>query len=121
VLRISLTACSGVRFLAFSVMAVPSGSMRRPAAIDRKRGAGDGCGRVGREEDGYAAELLRGGETLIRLLREQHVADDFLARNAVSLCLACDLRFDQRRVDIARADRIAGDAHLGGLESRDLG
>ena len=63
------------------------------------------------EEHGKRAELLDGGEALVRLLREQHVADHLLARNAVRLGLAVDLRLDQRRVDIAGADRVAGDAH----------
>ena len=67
------------------------------------------------------AELLDGGEALVRLLRQQHVADDLLARDAVRLGLAVDLRLDQRRVDIARADRVAGDVGFGGLQRGHLG
>ena len=41
--------------------------------------------------------------------------------DAVRLGLALDLRLDQRRVDVAGADRVAGDAVLGRLQRRDLG
>src|SRR5215467_13397985 len=102
-------------------MAFPSGSMRGPAAVDRKRRTGDGRGSVGREEDGDAAELFGGGEPLVRLLSEQHVANNLLAWNAVGLSLPFDLRLDQRRVDVAGADRIAGNAHLSHLERGDFG
>ena len=44
-----------------------------------------------------------------------------LARDAVRLRLAFDLRLDERRPDVARADGVAGDALLGGLERRHLG
>ena len=85
------------------------------------RGAGDrGCGVRG-EEHGDARRALDGGKALVRLLREQHVADDLLARDAVGLGLAVDLRLDQRRIDIARADGVAGDALLGRLERGHLG
>ena len=78
--------------------------MRSPATIDGDRGSGDGGGSVGGEEHGEGTELVNGGEALVRLLREQHVADHLLARDAVRLRLALDLRFDQRRIDIAWAD-----------------
>ena len=95
--------------------------MRGPAAIDGDRGAGDRGGSVGGEEHGEGAELLHGGEALVRLLREQHVADHLLARDAMRLRLAFDLRFDQRCVDIAGADGIAGDAGFRDFERGHLG
>ena len=36
-------------------------------------------------------------------------------------CLAVNLRFDKRRIDIAGADGVAGDALLGSFESDNLG
>src|SRR5882724_7770617 len=49
------------------------------------------------------------------------VMDDSFAGNPVRFGLAVDLRLDQRRVDIAGADRVAGDALFGRLQRRDLG
>ena len=45
------------------------------------------------------------GEALVGLVLQQHVADDLLARDAVRSGLIVDLLLDQRRPDIARADR----------------
>ena len=39
----------------------------------------------------------------------------------MGLRLAVDLGFDQRSINVTRADRIAGDALLGGLKRRNLG
>ena len=47
--------------------------------------------------------------------------DDRFAGNPVRPGLAVDLGLDQRRVDVAGADRIAGDAFFGGLQRCDLG
>ena len=92
--------------------------MRGPAAVDRQRDPGDRGRRFARQKHGERAELLDSGEALVRLLGEQHVADDLLARDVVRLRLTLDLRLDERRVDVAGADRVAGDAFLGGLERR---
>jgi hypothetical protein len=45
---------------------------------------------------------------------QQHIIDDLFAGDAVGLGLAVDLSFDQRRIDVAGADCVAGDAMLGG-------
>src|SRR3984957_12720878 len=98
-----------------SSMAFPRdrfGLMRRPAAIDRKRGASHRCGGVGAQERGERAHLLDRGEALVRLLRQEHVVDDLLARHVVGLGLAVELRLDERRPHIAGADGVAGDAEL---------
>ena len=52
-----------------------SGSVRRPAAVDRKRGAGDRAAAGAAQEDGQRAKLLDVGEALVGLRGEQHVAD----------------------------------------------
>jgi hypothetical protein len=95
-------------------------SMRGPATIDRNCGAGDGGSSLRAQEYGDAAKFIGSGEALIWLLREQQIADHLLAGNTMSLGLAIDLRLNQRGVDIAWANRIAGDAHLGGLERSHL-
>ena len=65
--------------------------------------------------------LLDRREALVRLVRQEHVPDHRLARDAVRLRLVLDLRLNQRRADVAGADGVAGDAVLGGLERRYLG
>ena len=47
--------------------------------------------------------------------------DDLLAGNSMDLGLAVDLGLDQRGINVTRADRVAGDALLGGLQRRNLG
>src|SRR5262249_59385481 len=86
-----------------------------PTAIDRQCDSGDRCRRFAREEDGERAELIDRGKALVRLLREQDVTGHLFARNAVRLGLAVDLRLDQGRVDVARADGVAGNALFGRL------
>src|SRR3954454_8867762 len=98
-----------------------SRSVCGPAAVDRQRRAGDRSRGLAREEDRQRADLLDGREALVRLLREQHVADHLLAWDPMRLRLAFDLRLDERRPDVARADGVAGDVLLGGLERRHLG
>ena len=93
-------------------------SMRGPAAIHRQRRSGDRGRRVACEKHRQGAELFDGGKALVGLLREQHVADHLLARDAVRLGLAFDLRLDQRRIDIAGTDRVAGDVGFGCLPAR---
>jgi hypothetical protein len=51
-----------------------------PAAIHRQGDTGDRCGRRAGKEDGKGAQLLDGGEALIWLLREEHLADDLFER-----------------------------------------
>src|SRR5215207_6240158 len=98
-----------------------SRSMRGPAAVDRQRRPGDRSRGFAREEDRQRADLLDGGEALIRLLGEELVADHLFARDPMRLRLVFDLRLDEGRPDVARADRIAGDVLLGRLERRHLG
>jgi hypothetical protein len=75
--------------------------VRGPAAVDRQCDAGDrGCG-FARQEHRERPDLLDGGEPLVRLLREQDIADDLLAWDAVRLGLAFDLLLDQRRIEIS--------------------
>src|SRR5262249_5644037 len=95
-------------------------SMRGPAPVDRQCDAGDRrCG-VTRQEHCERADLFDRGEALVRLLGEQDVADDLLARNAVRLGLAFDLLLDQRRIAVTSAARGAGAACLGDLEGDEL-
>src|SRR5215475_16221352 len=88
-------------------------SMSGPAAIHRQGRSRDRCCSIACKKYRKRAELLHCGETLVRLLGEQHVTNDLLARDAVRFGLAINLCFDQRGVDIAGADRIAGDVRLG--------
>jgi len=94
-------------------MCDPTAIHRQCRTCDRRRGRA-------RKEDHERAEFIDRRETPVRLLREQDVADDLFARNAMGLGLAVDLRLDQRRIHIARTDGVAGDAVFGGLERRDL-
>ena len=95
--------------------------MGRPPAIDRQSRAGDRCRRFAGEKDRQRAQFLDARKMLVGLLRQQHVVDDLFARNAVRPGLAVDLRLDQRRIDVSRTDRIAGDAVLGSFQRRHLG
>jgi hypothetical protein len=95
--------------------------MGRPAPVDRERGAGDRLPARSAQEDGERAKLLDGREALVRLRREQHVADHRVAADAASFRSVVNLAFDQRRPDIAWADGVAGDAMLGTLERDRLG
>ena len=52
---------------------------------------------------------------------EEHVADDRVAGDVVRLRLIVDLLLDQRRPDIAGADRVGGDAVLGAFQRDHLG
>src|SRR4051812_34172561 len=110
-LRVAISTC---------LFMVSSRSMRGPAAVDRQRSPGDRSRGFAREEDRQRADLLDGREALVRLLREKHVADHLLARDPMRLRLAFDLRLDERRPDVARADGVAGDVLLGRLERRHL-
>jgi hypothetical protein len=95
--------------------------MRGPAAVHRQSCASDrGC-RIACKKHCESAQLLDGGEALVRLLREQYVADNLFARDSVRLGLTVDLCFDQRRIDVAWADCVAGDVGFSGLERDDLG
>src|SRR5215211_5010376 len=111
-LRVAISTC---------VFMASSRSVRGPAAVDWQRRPGDRSRGFAREEDRQRADLLDGREALVRLLREKHVADHLLAGDPMRLRLAFDLRLDERRPDVARADGIAGDVLLGGLERRHLG
>src|SRR6478609_1383573 len=71
--------------------------LRRPAAIDRQRAAGDRPRRVACEKDRERAELPHAGEALLRLLRKQLIAE------------------------ISGTDRVTGDVVLSGLEGGHLG
>jgi hypothetical protein len=68
--------------------------MRCPATIYRNRRAGDRGVCVRGQEDGNPAEFVGGGEALVRLLRQQHVADNLVRRNAVGFGLILYLGFD---------------------------
>src|SRR5262245_24265993 len=94
-------------------MCGPTAIHRECRTYDRRRGRA-------RKEHYERAEFVDRGETLVRLLREQDVADDLFAWNAVCLGLAVDLRLDQRGIHIARADGVAGDVVFGGLERRNF-
>ncbi len=107
--------------LAFMSRSCALGLVSGPAAIGGQRGSGDRGGTFAGKEHRDRAHLLDRGEPLVRLLRQQHLAHHALARQIVGRRLALDLRLDQRRVDVARADRVAGDAIFGGLERGDLG
>jgi hypothetical protein len=76
---------------------------------------------VAGQESSQRAELFHCGKTPIGLLGEQNFTDDLLARDAVRLRLALDLRLDQGRIDVAGTNGVAGDALLGRLKRRDLG
>ena len=96
-------------------------SVRRPAAVDGQRGAGDRTSARAAQEDGERAKLLDFGKALVGLGREQHVADHLLAADAARLRGVVDLVLDQRRPDIAWADRVAGDVVLGAFQRDGLG
>src|SRR3954452_4139623 len=95
-------------------------SVGGPAAVDREGDSGDRCSGGARKEHGEIAYFLGRCEPLVWLLGEQNVADDLLARDVVRLRLPLDLRLDERRVDIAGADRVAGDPFLRRLERDDF-
>ena len=88
-------------------------SMCGPAAVHGQRCSGDRCPGITCEKHRESAELFDCGKALVRLLGEQHIPNDLLARDAVRFGLAINLRFDQRRVDITWADCIAGDVGFG--------
>src|SRR5258705_11166902 len=92
-----------------------------PAAVDGQCHAGDRGRGLARQEDSERAQLLDGGEALIGLLCQKDLADHLLARDAVRLGLAVDLRLDQWSVYVAGADRVTRDALLAGLHRRHLG
>src|SRR5271165_3083475 len=96
-------------------------SVRCPPAIDWKRDAGDRCSGVGSKENRKRSQLLHRRKPLVRLLGEEYIADYLFARDAMRLGLAVDLRLHERCVHVAGADRVAGDALLGGLERNHLG
>ena len=95
--------------------------MRRPAAVDRQGDTGDGAGSLTAQEHNRGGNFIHGGKAIRRLLRQEHLADDLVAADAVRLGLALDLLFDQRRPDIAGTHRIACHAVLGRLERDNLG
>ncbi len=68
--------------------------MRCPATIYRNRRARDRGGCVRCQEDGNPAEFVGGGEALVRLLRQQNLADDRVTRNTVGFGLILYLGFD---------------------------
>src|SRR3954452_919237 len=108
-LRVAISTC---------LFMVSSRSVRGPAAVDRQRRPGDRSRGFAREEDRQRADLLDGREAFVRLLREKHVADHLLAWDPMRLRLAFDLRLDERRPDVPRADGVAGDVLFCGLERR---
>lgn len=95
--------------------------MRGPATINRQGGPGDRSSRIAGEKYRERTQLFDGCKALVGLLRQQHIADDLLAGNSVCLGLAVDLCLDQWSMNVTRADRVAGDALLGGFQRRDLG
>lgn len=82
--------------------------MSSPTSVDRQSNAGNGSGCITCKEDGKFSDLFDRGETLVRLLCEQHVPDHLITGNPVRLGLAIDLCLDQRSADIAWTDRVAG-------------
>jgi hypothetical protein len=92
-----------------------------PTAVDGQCSPRDRRGGVASQENSQRAEFFHRGKTLIRLLCEENITDDLLARNPMRLRLAFDLRLDQGRIDVARTNGVAGDALLGRLKRRDLG
>ncbi len=96
-------------------------SVRGPTAIDRQCRACDRSRRFAGQKYRERPQLFDGCEALVGLLRQQHVMNDLLAGNTVGLGLAVDLRLDQRGINVARADRVAGDALFGSLQRRNLG
>ena len=75
----------------------------------------------GAQEQRRRGDLLDRDELLGRLLVQHDLADHRRAVHVVRLHLVGDLRLDQRRQHIARADRIAGDACRRDLERDRLG
>ena len=69
------------------------------------------------EERGERRHFLHGDEFPGRLRGEQHVALDLLLGDAARPGGLRDLPLDQRRPDIARADRVRGDALLGDFQA----
>ena len=84
--------------------------VRRPAAIHWQTPPVIEAAALAGQKEVQRAELLDRSEALVRLLSQQHVTYDLLTRNAMRLGLTVDLRLDQRRINVTRADRIAGDA-----------
>ena len=76
--------------------------MRGPTAIYRQRYAGDRSRGLACKKNGKRAQLFDRGETFVRLLRKQNVADDLVARNTMGLGLranfspCCSLYFLNR-------------------------
>src|ERR1700753_494224 len=96
-------------------------SVRRPAAIDRQRGAGDRRSALATKEGNSSRDLLDGHEALGRLLRQQDLANGLIAADAMRLRLAFYLALNEWRPYIARTYRIAGHAILGCFQCDHLG
>ena len=83
-----------------------------PPAVDRQRRAGDRGAGFACEKRCNCTKLLDSSEPLVGLLRQQNVADHLFTRNSVRRGLSSDLRLNERRINVAWADRIAGDVSL---------
>ena len=89
--------------------------MSGPSTIDRKGGTGNRGALLACQECRERSDLLDGGETLVRLLGEQDIPDNRLARDLVGFRLVVDMLFDEGRPNIARADGVSRDPGLGTL------
>src|SRR3954465_6906969 len=96
-------------------------SVRHPTAVDQQGGAGDRRSAVAAEECNRSGDFLDRYEALGWLLRQEDLANNLIAADAMRLRLALDLALNQRCPHIAGTHRIAGHATLGGLKCNNLG
>src|SRR6185437_3711759 len=95
--------------------------LRDPAAVDRLRRAGNGTRLVTAQEYDKRADGLRSRELMHWLLLRQHRAPGIVGAEILSLGTGVELLLDQRRQYPARADGVAGDAGIGGLDRHHFG
>ena len=95
-------------------------SVRRPAAVHGQCCAGDRASARSAEEHRQRPKLIDFRKALVRLRCQKDVAHHLLTSYATCPGRVLDLILDQRRPDVTRTDRVAGNVVLGTLERHGL-
>ena len=98
----------------------PSGSSRRPSAINGDGLPGDVPGHIAHEKLRSRSHLFDGDKRSFGHRFQHDSVDHFGLRDIVNLCLIFDLCIDQGRVDIRRTDRINRDINISRLKRNHL-
>src|SRR2546422_11756256 len=101
-----------VNFYATSCAFASVASLCRPTAVDRQDRASDRRRGVAGEERRKRGYFIDRNELLGRLRVEQYIFDHVIFGDAPGLCRIGNLLLHERRPDIARTDRVHGDAVL---------